>query len=141
MPRFVTCCLTAALVTAGGCGPDGPEVAPVTGTITMDGMPLDDALVEFSPQAAGRPSYGRTDLEGRYELRYTQDRLGAMPGEHIVRIKTYRRANPDDGVYGRPELVPAKYNTKSELKRTVESKKNLINLDLESKHKVEQPAS
>jgi hypothetical protein len=141
--------LRAATVTAGvvvtplllatGCGPGGPEVAPVTGTVTLDGHPLDGALVEFTPRAGGRPSYGRTDDEGRYTLRYTDDRKGALPGEHTVRITTYLRSNPDDGVIGRPELVPARYNTKSELTRTVEPKKNVLDFELDGKGKVERP--
>ena len=123
-----------------GCGSDGPELASVEGTVKLDGRPVADALIMFTPVAGGRPAGGRTDGEGRYELTYSRDAEGAMTGEHTVTISTFRAKDPDSGTPGAPELVPAVYNTKTELKKTVEPGDNVIDFDLDSKKgKIVQP--
>jgi hypothetical protein len=126
------------LIWVAGCGAGGPELGKVHGTVKLDGQPLDGATVYFAPSAGGRPSIGRTDVDGHYELLYTEKRRGALLGEHVVRINTGRRGNPDDGIAPVPEKVPTKYNTQSELKRTVESGKNPIDFELDSKGKIVQ---
>ncbi len=123
-----------------GCGTDGPELAPVEGTVKLDGQPVAEALIMFTPVAGGRPAGGRTDAAGHYELTYSRDAAGAMTGEHTVTISTFRAKDPESGTPGAPELVPAVYNTKTELKKTVEAGGNVIDFDLESKGaKIAQP--
>ena len=71
-----------------GCGgSDHPEVGHVTGVVTVDGKPLNNAIVNFTPQTAGRASTGLTDEEGRYELLYTADVSGAVIGAHNVTLE------------------------------------------------------
>jgi len=105
---FAALMLEAALV---GCG--GPNVAPVSGRVTLNGQPLAGAHVTFQPVSPGpniRPevagSAGRTDAAGRYTLRLVEpDRPGALVGEHRVAIST--AAGPDsDGVAPKGERVP-----------------------------------
>ena len=86
-----------------GCGPDGPEIATVEGTIKLGGEPLAEATVMFQP-SSGRPSAGRTDAEGHYELVYSQGRKGALPGEHIVTISTFRAGDREEGT---PKIIEA----------------------------------
>jgi len=53
------------VVPLAGCGgkPAGyPDTAPVNGTITLDGAPLEGASVSFSP-VDGRSSSGKTDAQ------------------------------------------------------------------------------
>lgn len=52
-----------------------------TGTITLDGQPLDNATVEFVPIDGGKPAGGRTNADGQFQLE-----KGAVPGEYRVRI-------------------------------------------------------
>jgi hypothetical protein len=47
-----------------------------------------------------RESYGRTDADGNYELYYTDDDKGAVPGKHSVRISTATGGDADSGVEG-----------------------------------------
>ncbi len=125
-PLLVLYCLTIP-----GCG-SGGKLAPVRGKVTLNGQPLQGALVEFQPMApGGSPSSGVTDAEGRYELMYTFDKRGAAPGEHLVSIRTGGTRADDSGreVECR-ECVPAKYNSQTELKRTVEPGRNLLDFDL-----------
>jgi hypothetical protein len=108
---------TAVFATAicGGCRQEGPDVAPVSGMVTLDGEPLEGATVLFQP-ASGRPSRGTTDNRGHYELSYTQDRAGAVVGPHTVHITTAETITQDDGTMtATPERVPERYNRSSEL--------------------------
>ena len=85
------------LLTACGCGRGNyPEVATVTGAVTLDGKPLEGAEITFAP-TDGRASSGRTDARGQYALSYTKNIRGAVLGEHRVMIRkvieNYSRAN------------------------------------------------
>jgi hypothetical protein len=115
-----------------GCGQSGPELATVAGDVRFDGKPLRDVLVEFQPTAGkGSPSIGYTDQAGHYELRFSASRIGAMPGEHLVRIN--HDYDPGSGE-PKPEFkIPREYNAKSTLKREVAKGENTIDFDLNSK--------
>ena len=138
--RAVHYCVASAVLLSLilGCGPDGPETATVEGTVTLGGEPLDGALVRFQP-SNGRPSGGRTDSEGHYELIYSRGREGALPGEHIVTISTFQRGDPEEGTPTLIERVPARYNSKTELKETVEAGDNVIDFNLEAEGEIINP--
>ena len=87
MFRVTPIILLLALVASSGCGgPERPPLARVTGSVTIDGKPLADATVRFTPEE-GRPSTGVTDSNGKFELVYTADSKGAMLGKHTIRIE------------------------------------------------------
>ncbi|UUO07853.1 carboxypeptidase regulatory-like domain-containing protein [Blastopirellula sp. J2-11] len=120
-----------------GCsiGPtDLPEVAPVSGTVTLDGKPLNNATLTFQP-AVGRPSSGLTNKDGQYKLRYNLNLTGAKLGDHSVIITTYQEFdNPSDADRpASPELLPAKYHKKSELVAKITNGDNVVDFDLKSK--------
>lgn len=125
-----------------GCFSRGPELAPVTGTVTLDGEPLAGAQVEFKPMR-GNPSYGTTDERGRYELRYTKDKTGAVVGSHVVRITTQTTVvDPETGAESQvPQRVPERYNDRSGLIRDVApgEKGNVIVFVLTSEPDAEEP--
>jgi hypothetical protein len=102
---------------AVGCG--GGNVAPVSGTVHLDGKPLAGAAVTFSPDTGKDGgvggSYGKTDGEGRYTLRSViGDQSGAAVGKHKVSISLVT-TNPENPEAAQQDLVPAKYNAKTEL--------------------------
>lgn len=68
-----------------GCGGDD-RVAPVTGVVTLDDQPIANASVTFMPAEGGRPAFGVTDADGKYELTTFQEADGALIGSHIVTI-------------------------------------------------------
>ncbi|RCS46331.1 carboxypeptidase regulatory-like domain-containing protein [Bremerella cremea] len=117
-----------------GCAEqDYGDLGKVTGTVTVDGQPYSGALVTFTPEE-GRPSRGMTDAAGNYELIYIRDTKGAEPGKHLVAITTVPPEQPDD--YKGPEFrepIPAKYNVRSELDRTVELGPNTFDFELTKK--------
>jgi hypothetical protein len=127
--RGLTLILLGPLV--AGCGSNG-DLAMVKGRVTLNGEPLEGATVEFQPTAeGGSPSYGMTDDDGRYRLMSTFDTAGAMPGEHIVSIRTAGTCFDDQGnEFEREERVPPQYNAQTELRRTVEPGSNRFDFEL-----------
>ena len=127
--RGLALALIGIALLVGGCG-GSFDVAPVTGTVTLDGQPLASAEVTFQPQD-GRPSTGLTDQQGRYELVYSRDSKGAMIGSHTVRITT---PTVDDDGNPLPDAspLPAKYNIESTLTAQVAAGSNTIDFPLTS---------
>jgi hypothetical protein len=117
------------LVLACGCG--GTDLGQVTGKVTMNGQPLANVEVEFQPADNGRPSSGVTNAEGVYELQFSSQEKGALIGEHTVRINAAEGGDGDDEENpAKPTVIPAKYNTQSTLKKTVNSGQQTIDFDL-----------
>jgi len=131
------CLLVAACFVTVGCGGSNlPPTGTVTGTVAVDGQPIEGASVEFIP-TSGRPSVGLTDATGKYELLITNDEKGALVGSHKVRITTLINPVTSEGdgptVEGRKEMLPAKYHDESELTAEVAGGSNTIDFDLTTK--------
>jgi hypothetical protein len=108
-----------------GCDGSGrPALGSVEGVVTLDNTPLANAIVHFKPQT-GKRSVGITDQVGHYELFYIRDVKGAAVGTHTISITTSIEN-------ARKDRVPAKYNSRSELKRDVQTGKNTFNFELSS---------
>jgi len=134
LSRVVT--LFAISCVLAGCGGE-MKVAPVAGTVTLDGEPLDRASVLFQPDKGGRPSFGVTDDSGRYTLAYSMNERGAEVGPCTVKVTTRLAKEEASGEYKdnapkAPERVPARY-VKSPVKVTVEPKSNTIDIALTTK--------
>ena len=112
-----------------GCNDGRFTFAPVSGTVTVDGEPLDRAYVSYDPIAtaedgiAGPSSYGRTDSEGRYTLKTTGDHQGAVVATHRVSIRSRlteaRGEDEDSVVIIRKEILPEHYHRSTELRMEV----------------------
>jgi len=124
-----TVVLILLFVVITGCGKDGQQIAPVHGHVKLDGQPLANADVQFQPDGSQRPSSGRTDAEGRYELMYKRGQPGAMVGTHKVRIWV----SPE--VVKHPPIIAARFDTKSELDREVKSGDNEFDFDVTTEGK------
>jgi hypothetical protein len=121
----------------------------VSGSVTMDGEPLQAAVITFE-MPDGQFSFGETDAEGRYSLQFDSfGKLGVTPGPKVVRISTTKKVlglNAEEGETPKGEestesspqqqnleLVPARYNKDSDLKVKVEpSKSQTFDFDLKS---------
>jgi hypothetical protein len=147
----------AALVIAGCSGAEGDnqvDVYEVTGTVTLDGKPLADALVTFSPKAGQPVATGQTDSSGKYTLQTYEAGDGAAAGEYVALVykneadasaasgpAAHDPNNPNPQAHSGPSrrtavksLVPQKYGSvdQSDLKVTVKEGENNIPLDLKS---------
>lgn len=121
-----------------GCGPAvDPGYHPVTGTVTLDGAPLADAVVAFQPTSEGSSGTGRTDENGTYILFYASQRPGAKAGDNTVVISKEADASSGGDEFAEVteeegELLPARYNQESELTATVTDGENVIDFALTS---------
>ena len=107
-----------------GCSSKPYGLAPVSGIVTLDGKPIENARVSFQPQGGtktnpGPGSYGFCDAGGRYELQTIRDEPGAVPGSHTVRItspgpKSDPGSDSDAGSAFK-DPIPMRYNYKTEL--------------------------
>lgn len=115
-----------------GCSskPSGlPDLAPVSGTILMNGEPLASVSVVFESES-GHSAFGSTDAMGKYELVAAGNQRGAIIGPNKVRINSQLDAPPDPRW---KDPIPARYNTATELTADVASGRNTFDFSLEKK--------
>jgi hypothetical protein len=124
--------LALGALTTSGCG-GGPPRAHVHGMVTLDGNPIRDGAIEFFPLGASGQSAGAAIKDGKYQL-------DASVGEMKVTINASELVRQEKA-YDTPDspmidivrnTIPAKYNTSSELKKTLVAGPNEVNFDLES---------
>ena len=97
------------LFTVVGCGTKGPAVSAVSGTVLLDGEPLDGASVVFHPtSSSGLAGSGKTSADGTFVLSTFRATPGAgvVPGEYVVTISkeewpTFEEPEDDDPNYER----------------------------------------
>lgn len=140
--RLATLILGACVVfSLAGCGGGGDtsNLGKVSGTVTLNGEPLEGATLEFVPEHGGRPSIGLTDDDGNYTMLFRADTPGALIGAHLVRITSQRSQSGGEGgeplVQARPELVPQEYNDQSTLKVMVKEGRNTHDFALQGTRK------
>lgn len=94
MPRRVSLSLlcVSSILLAGltGCGGTDIPTAAVTGTITINGQPVEGVSVTFVPDAKIRPSVGLTDAKGRYKAQFVQTQSGVALGPCVAQFSIYR---------------------------------------------------
>lgn len=126
--RWRTSLLLMAFATIGtGCTTtrsadySNVNLIDVSGTVTLDGVALNNARIEFeSPNATC--SYAHTDEAGHYQLLYTSERPGCLPGDKLVRITVPmagEEEDPDAAPSSRGITIPALYNSASILRAQV----------------------
>jgi hypothetical protein len=124
----------ACLILLAGCGRSA--AVTVSGKITLDGTPLDDATISFVPVTGGQRNAGWATVEkGRYAIPESSE-LGS--GSFRVEIRALRAAGEksnqnDPTLMFAKEALPAKYNSKSELVTDLKVGANTADFDLKSK--------
>jgi hypothetical protein len=72
-----------------GCGDGRPSLVPVSGKVTLNGAPVDGALIGFEPEGIdgfNRPSIATTDSSGNFVVG-TYDKADGMPtGKYKVSV-------------------------------------------------------
>jgi hypothetical protein len=130
-PRIVSILATlTAVLFIVGCG--GPAAVDgrygVSGTVTLDGEPLNNGTISFSPTAQSGRGSGSVIRDSRYEIPADK---GMNVGEYFVRINAAEDVGEMDGaarerLMNNPdsrkppkELIPAQYNDQSQHKVTI----------------------
>jgi hypothetical protein len=110
-----------------------PNRATVRGKITLDGKDLATGKIAFDPMD-GTPPQVLSITDGKYEGK-------ATTGKNRVRISATQMVVPKEKGFSGPgsdkpseeNLLPARYNSKSEIDREVEAGgENTFNFDLKS---------
>lgn len=88
----LTLCCIAFVLIAGvtGCGDPEIPTASVSGTVTINGNPVQGVEVMFVPDAKIRPSAGLTDAKGRYKAEFLSTQSGVALGSCVVQLSIYR---------------------------------------------------
>lgn len=130
----VTCIAVGLLV--AGCGGGGTGVS---GKISVNGQPLEQANIEFLPMNPSISNqFGAAVTQGAYRVDNSQQ---IKPGEYQVQIRAYRGMGKKvwdgmgDGtnknmVEELTQFIPNKYNDASELKVALSSGSNNFDADL-----------
>lgn len=126
---------SAVCLAIAGCGAQ-MKVAPVTGTVTLDGQPLEQVSVLFQPDN-GRPSFGVTDKQGKYQLAYNRGQGGAEVGECTVKVtemKNDEEEAPMKPVAKKVKGIESPFDryAKDPLKVKILPKRNTIDIALTS---------
>lgn len=133
--------LLLASMTGIGCGdvPEGPLRAAVSGTITLDGKPLEEGTVVFVPtEGTAGPRITVTVANGQFEA---DAEHGPVVGQHRVEIQSTCGPAFDDeqmvsSLAEKPQrlnvvIVPPVYNTNSQLTASIqEGIQNALTFDL-----------
>ena len=127
--RLAFALMCGFLIGLAGCGGNA-NLADVQGTVKLDGNPLPNAFVTFTPESGGATSFAKTSEDGTYRMQFTDSETGAFIGSNRVCIRT-GDVKPDNS--GRlKELVPVVYNDKTTLVAAVKSGGNTFDWELES---------
>lgn len=86
-----------AMLTLLGCGEQNSlDTVPVSGTVRLDGAPVDGAKVVFAPTSGGgSAASGVTDASGHYELTTLDPGDGALAGSYVVMISKTEQVGGD----------------------------------------------
>lgn len=122
VPCFVLF-LGLALVGCGS-GDDTPPLGDVSGTITLDGQPLEGVIVVYKPDV-GRAATGTTDAEGKYSLEFSYGVSGCKTGPCSVFLEWPLGST-------KAKTLSPRYTTKSELKADVKEGSNTLDFALQS---------
>ena len=120
-----------SLILLAGCD-GGLKRVPMSGKVTYAGQPVADGQIRFVPESGTEmPITTEPIVEGRYN---TKSSGGVPPGVYLVAILAY---HPDDpiptgpGAPQRRQLLPAKYNNRSELEITIKEGQKGFDYDFE----------
>lgn len=157
LPRFhvnLMLLAIAGIVLAGCSQSSRPPTYRVTGTVTLQGKPLADAVITFVPIGEGEAASAITDANGHYALTTWEAGDGARSGEYRVKVSKQEQqaVDPAKMVKNLPyeeeqkiyveakkapppakRLIPAKYedDQTSGLTHTVDKKPTTFDIKIE----------
>ncbi|WP_437188088.1 hypothetical protein SH668x_001517 [Planctomicrobium sp. SH668] len=133
----LSACLFAAIAFAGcgGGSTDGPTMIPVTGTVSINGTPLDDGVIAFV-KGDGQEQFIANVVNGQYQAKANVDAKGIPAGEYQVCVRTFdagmKMAEKGEKFKAAKTSVPEKYTDfkKSGLTASVTDKTPKHDFDL-----------
>jgi hypothetical protein len=99
-----------------GCTDPATRTYPVSGSVTLDGQPIESGSITFESADGGAGVFSEAIRNGQYQLRSTA-------GMKKVSISAYRpRGDQQTATPDRENYIPARYNAQTTL--TVEIKRD-----------------
>jgi hypothetical protein len=129
------CALAGVLALLGltaGCG--GQPKAKVSGTVTLDGQPIENGTIMFYPKSGKGQSAGGAITNGKYNVEASVGEMSVAISASKVVGKQKMYDTPDSPVLDKVvEMLPAQYNTLTKLTATLKPGTNdNVNFDLTS---------
>jgi hypothetical protein len=87
---------------SGGGDPNRPKTYPVSGTVKLNGVPVDGATVTFQLTEGKESAIGSTDAKGNYSLSSFSPNDGAVAGQYKVSISKFEAEKPSAKVTALP---------------------------------------
>jgi hypothetical protein len=130
--KIAAACGFALLLCLSGCGRrDG--LTEISGAVTYDGQPVKKGAISLLPADGQGPTAAAVIADGKYSVKVT-------PGKKQVKIEGFRvtgqkQYNPRDPkspmVDVQEQILPERYNAKTELSREIASGAKTVDFALE----------
>lgn len=122
-----------------GCS-DGPPRAEVSGSVQLDGTPVDEGAIQFIPvDGTQGPSSGGIIKDGKYHIARAK---GVTVGKNRVELRTFRStgrkfqdptAKPGTLTAERVQAFPPEYNQQSTLVKDIQAGSNTIDFEVHTR--------
>lgn len=131
-----------ALVVASGCGPSGPTMVKVKGTVEFKGEPLHGGKITFNPKNPKEGHVAQSDIgeSGEFELSTFKSGDGAVAGDYLVSVISVLEGSEvlekDRGLgIGGKSVIPERYGDPktSKLEESLTEAKEDLVIKLEDK--------
>ena len=121
--------LVACALAAAGC--DGSGLADVSGTVTVDGTPIEEGAITFYPVDGQGQTAGGPIKDGKYSVPVSVGKMKVSISypRAIGKKKLYNTPESPEGIIWK-EGLPGRYNEQSELTFEVKSGKNTKDWEL-----------
>lgn len=125
--RWAVGAFVIPLLLVAGCGDKGPLRHKVTGTVSLDGQPVETGQVLFIPADGQGPSDACPIVAGKFEGE-------VAPGSKRVEITASKQVPPKEpgGMPDSISLIPPKYNSQSTLTAEIKDGQEPLTFDLEA---------
>jgi hypothetical protein len=96
--KFFTSLIFVLLLFLYGCRPSGlTGLVPCSGTLTLEGTPLNDASVTFIPNqetndSEQRNAFAKTDSAGHFTMTTLKENDGVYPGKYWIIVTKYEQS-------------------------------------------------
>jgi hypothetical protein len=130
---FTPALAAIAVLLVAGCD-SNPTAGDVHGMVTLDGAPLEDGTIRFTPLEGKVGTAGGVIKGGQFSTTVPVARHRVeISAAKVVGGAEAAEARHSDANYTAIQLIPSKYNTKSELTLDVKSGLNEPRFDLKSR--------
>jgi hypothetical protein len=138
--RVYVVCLVIFAGLLLGCSASGPPRAAVSGTVKLNGQPVEEGSIQFIPIEGTRgPGVGSIIKNGQYQI---PQATGVIVGKNRVELRAIKKTGKKIQDPTKPQGVlvdqsgqafPAEYNDDSTLVRDIKADDNIFNFDIEAK--------